>query len=621
MIEYVNLFAKKRNLLTRFNRYATIFSSSFDNLPPNLNKCLRNPKRPKAAVPVTIAERRQRLLALVHEEPGITVPALAQRLDVSQGTIRNDLNALAKAGQLTRVRGGAESAHEPIVQGALFAAAARVNVASKSRIARWAANLVEDGDSILLDASTTVYHLARFLQDRRNLTVVTNGLDVARAFAQNLSNTVILLGGMLNAGGTSVTGLVSEHFLADLHIKTAFVSCTGFTPEAGLTESDIRGADLKRLMIDSASQVVALIDSSKFGRVDLAPFAQLQHVCHIFTDADLAPSWIHRLEACHVPLSICGETRVTNIAPSNGQAAHFKIGFANLGEQLPFCGDVRRSVERAAQAAGNIDLILADNRLDGQVALDVAANLIAERVDLAIEYQLDYGAGDLIMAKFQDAGILVIAVDIPMVGATFFGVDNYRSGHMAGVALGKWIQGRWGGQLDRLVTVERRRAGPLPAARIRGQIDGVESILGEIPSAKLIELDTSETSDGGAGQVAALLNEMPTARHLAFVTFSDTLALAVVAAGRRLHRQADMAVVSQGADRDVREEMQSLDSPLIGATTFEPDKYGEQIIPLALKILRGEPVPPAVYINHTFVSGCSELADDVAATNAIRTPA
>jgi ribose transport system substrate-binding protein len=554
---------------------------------------------------VTLAERRQRLLALLLEQPGIRVPELAQQLGVSQGTIRNDLNALAEAGQVTRVRGGAVSTTEALAQGVRFAAQARVNVAAKQRIARWAANLVEDGDSILLDASTTVFHLAHFLQDRRNLTVVTNGLDVARALAQNPTNTVILLGGVLNASGTLVTGLLSEQFLSNLHMKTAFVSCTGFSPEAGLTENDLHRAEIKRLMIGSASRVVALIDASKFGRVDLAPFAQLHQVCHIFTDEDLAPAWVQRLEATRTPLSLCGETRVTNITPANGQTPHFKIGFANLGEQLHYSAEVRRSIERAAQAAGGIDLVLADNKLDSQVALRVADQLIAEKVDLAIEYQIDHQAGDLIMAKFQDAGIPVIAVDIPMVGATFFGVDNYRSGHMAGVALGKWIQEHWQGQIDYLIAVERRRAGPLPAARIRGQIDGVESVLGDIPPAKLLDLDASDAFDKNDDQIAALLTSLPEARRLAFVTFSDTLALAVAAAGRRLHRQAHMAVVGQGADHELRAEMQRPDTPLIGATTFEPDKYGEKVIPLALKILRGEPAPPAVYIAHTFVSAGS----------------
>ena len=127
--------------------------------------------------PLTTYERRQRLLQLLHSQPGIRVVELASSLDVSAGTIRNDLNALTQAGQLTRVRGGAVPIEDAITSNAPFAAQARLNRVAKEQIARWAANLVEDGDAILLDASTTAYHLGKFLQDRRNLTVVTSGLD------------------------------------------------------------------------------------------------------------------------------------------------------------------------------------------------------------------------------------------------------------------------------------------------------------------------------------------------------------------------------------------------------------------------------------------------------------
>ena len=527
---------------------------------------------------------------------------------MSAGTIRNDLNALTQAGQLTRVRGGAVPIEEAITSNAPFAVQARMNRVAKEQIARWAANLVEDGDSILLDASTTAYHLGKFLQDRRNLTVVTSGLDVARALAANLTNTVILLGGVLNPAGTSVTGLVSDQFLANLHIKIAFVSCAGFTPEAGLTENDIRQAELKRKMIGGASRVVALVDSSKFGRVDFAPFARFDQVCHIFTDDALASVWVERLRATSVSLSMCGEGRVDTITPNCGPTPHVKIGFANLGEQLAYSGDVRRSLERAAQAAGNIELILADNQLSGQVALTVADRLIAEGIDLAIEYQLDYQAGDVIMAKFQDAGIPVIAVDIPMVGATYYGVDNYRAGHMAGVALGQWIAAHWSGRYDRLIVLERLRAGPLAAARMRGQVDGLVSVLGPVPDDAILAVDCSEGRGETEAQVMGLLRTLPGGLRLAVTPHSDTLAVVAAEVGRALGRQANMAIVSQGADRELCAEMVRPDSPVVGATAYYPEQYGDWVIALALRILRGERVPPAVYIDHTFVSRCSQKA-------------
>ncbi len=546
--------------------------------------------------------RRQTILGLLREAGELQLDELAARLSVSLNTIRNDFDTLEAEGLLKRVRGGAtlppNPDEQPDVGDKAFLSRCAINRRAKQRIARWAAELVEDGDTILLDASSTVYHVARSLQDRRNLTVITNGVEVGRLLSRNPSNTVLIIGGRLAPGGAAVTGLFGERLLNGLHVKTAFVSCTGFTLEAGLTEAALDEAPLKSKMLATAGKVVALVDSSKFGKVDLTPFASVAQISHIFTDSDLDPAWVEKLRTAACRLTVCGETTVSNITPGDAQGRPYKIGFANLNEQSHFATEVRRGIERAAREAGNIDLILADNRLDPQVALQVADSLIAAKVELAIEYQLDHSAGDVIMAKFQDAGIPVIAIDIPMVGATFFGVDNYRSGHMAGVALGNWIGRSWGGQFDRLIAVENRRAGPLPAARLRGQLDGLESVLGAVAPDRIIWLDGSDETER---RTIDVLTALPDARRLAFITFNDSTALGVVAAGRKLGRQADMAVVGQGADRRATEEMQQPDSPLIGATAFFPDQYGEKVIPLAVKILRGEPVPPAMYINHVFV--------------------
>ena len=264
---------------------------------------------------MTIFERRQRLLMLLQQQPGIRVPELAELVGVSEGTIRNDLNALAEVGQLTRVRGGAVLTERLLLHSASFAARARVNEAAKQCIARWAAGLVADGDAILLDASTTVYQIAQCLQARRDLTVVTNGIEVGRRLAQNPTNTVILLGGALRPDGTAVTGPLSEGFLTDLHVKTAFVSCTGFTLEAGLTEADIHEAPLKRKMITAAASVVALIDSSKFGKVDLTPFARADQISYLCTDGALAPHWIATLRKTCRALAVCDEKIVSTFTP------------------------------------------------------------------------------------------------------------------------------------------------------------------------------------------------------------------------------------------------------------------------------------------------------------------
>ena len=556
-------------------------------------------------------KRRQTILALLRQSGSLDVDEVAARLDVSPNTIRNDFNALAADGQLRRVRGGATlleySSSDLDPTNRAFLDRWLANRKAKIQIARWAADLVEDGDSILLDASTTVFHMARFLQERRGLSVVTNGVEVGRALAANPSNTVLLLGGVLRSDGMLVTGLYNDHLLQDFHIKLAFVSCAGFTPEAGLTESDIRVAQLKSEMIAAASTVIALIDSSKFGKAYLAPFARTDQVARIFSDSGLAPGWIAQLQQTCAGLTVCDENSVAAFTPCAQEARHHVIGFANLSEQVPFAVEVRRSLERAAKEAGNIDLILADNQLDGDVALAVADRLIAAQPDLVIEYQIEERQNAVLMEKFRRANIPVIAVDIPMIGATYFGADNYRAGHMAGVALGQWIKEHWDGALDWLIAMEEPRAGAVPASRIQGQLDGLEEIIGRQEPETIARLNCGNTSEVSEAVMAAALVAHPHARRIAVISFNDDSALGALSAARRLGRDQDVIMTGQGADRSLREELNKPRSRIIGSTTFHPEQYGGQLIPLALKILRGEPVPPALHIEHTFIPAAHNL--------------
>jgi len=257
---------------------------------------------------LTTFERRYRLLNILREQPGIRVPDLARLLSVSEGTIRNDLKALSDSGQLTRVWGGGVPLEAERASSPAYEARARMNQPAKTAIARMAAALVADGDSVLLDASTTVFHMAAFLQERRGLTIITNGIEVGRELARNPANTVMLLGGILRSDGTAVTRPVYGDVLKDLYIKTAFISSSGFSIETGLTEVDLNEAHFKRAMIASAGRLVALIDSSKFGKVDLTSCARVEQISHLFTDAGLAPQWIEKLTQAGVPFTLCGET-------------------------------------------------------------------------------------------------------------------------------------------------------------------------------------------------------------------------------------------------------------------------------------------------------------------------
>lgn len=254
---------------------------------------------------MTTYDRRQSLLELLRKQPGMRVTEIAQMLDVSAGTVRNDLNALEDEGSLRRVHGGAVITSQDQFQNNSFVRRYNNNSAAKLAIAREAAKLVNDRDSILLDASSTAYYLARELSAKSKLRVLTNGFEVARELAQNPGNTVILIGGVVNNDSASVTGLLSEQIIAEMHIEKAFFSCSGFSVERGMTEILFEEAQLKRKAIESSRHVFALIDSSKFGKEDLTPFARPSQIIHLFTDSDATEEWKARLQDANIPFTIC----------------------------------------------------------------------------------------------------------------------------------------------------------------------------------------------------------------------------------------------------------------------------------------------------------------------------
>ena len=158
-----------------------------------------------------------------------------------------------------------------------------------------------------MDASSTAYYFAKALAERRRLRVMTNGFEVARELAQNSTNTVILIGGVVNNESSSVTGLLSENIIEELHIQKAFLSCSGFSLARGMTEVHLAEAQLKRKMVESSQRLFALVDSSKFGKEDLTSFARPERINCLFTDQHLPAEWTERLKAAGIDFTICEE--------------------------------------------------------------------------------------------------------------------------------------------------------------------------------------------------------------------------------------------------------------------------------------------------------------------------
>jgi DeoR/GlpR family transcriptional regulator of sugar metabolism len=201
-------------------------------------------------------------------------------------TVRHDLDLLAQQGLLVRDRGGAmPQAHASMFTA--FEQRAGLNLEAKRRIGRAAVQLVIPGDTIIMDAGTTIMEMARNLGDVAPLTVVTNALNIATQVGSLPHAHVVLVGGSLSRETISTIGPHAERDLNDLIVQKVFLGTHAVDLEAGLTDLSIEVAQTKRAMIRAARQVILLADASKWGRVGFAKVVPLGAVHVIITDTAL----------------------------------------------------------------------------------------------------------------------------------------------------------------------------------------------------------------------------------------------------------------------------------------------------------------------------------------------
>jgi DeoR/GlpR family transcriptional regulator of sugar metabolism len=238
------------------------------------------------------------------EEKGrVSVIDLSKQFDVSTVTIRNDLAELERQGRVLRTHGGAMLRPDAIQEPA-FSLRQRIHSAEKERIARAAADLVRDGDSIALDASTTAWHLARHLKDRHELTVITNGLFNALELSDSPGVAVVMPGGMLRSGSTSLVGDLGAGIFDHYHIQKGFFSAWGLTLQEGLTDLNQYEVELKRLMVERSKEVIAIVDTTKWGQVAFSTFASLDQVNEIISDSPAPPEIVSALQACGIKIHL-----------------------------------------------------------------------------------------------------------------------------------------------------------------------------------------------------------------------------------------------------------------------------------------------------------------------------
>lgn len=283
--------------------------------------------------------------------------------------------------------------------------------------------------------------------------------------------------------------------------------------------------------------------------------------------------------------------------------SRFRIGYAAQADEDSFSAAVTAGV-RLAAARQNVELVLLDNCYSATVALKNARKLAASGVNLVLDFQTYTKVAPAVSAIFREAGIPLIAIEIPHPDATFYGADNYRIGILAGRVLGRWAKQHWGGQVQQVLLLNAAEAGPLPQLRLVGARAGIREMLPGVSEASFNLLEAKWDFLRAFEAVRKYLRRIPPKTTL-ITGINDMVVLGALRAFEEAGRIEDCVAVSLGAIPEARAELRRKGTRLIGAVAFFPERYGDDIIRMALDILHEREVPPAAYAHYELLTAAN----------------
>lgn len=253
-------------------------------------------------------ERLQRIVEAVRENGQVTVAELSHRFGVSDVTIRRDLRELATGGLLRRAHGGAVPGtpvplEPPVIQRMLQ------ERNQKEQIGRAAAALVDDGESVFIGSGSTTAYVSRHLVDRKNLTVVTNALNIATELATAEEITMIVTGGMMRASELSLVGHIAEQALREVRVDKVIMGMRAISLEAGMTNDYLPEVMTDRTIIEMPPELILVADHTKFGKVASAYVAPVERMTTLVTDPETDPETLARLREMGIRVIVANEKR------------------------------------------------------------------------------------------------------------------------------------------------------------------------------------------------------------------------------------------------------------------------------------------------------------------------
>jgi len=249
-------------------------------------------------------ERRKSILNQINEEGQVFVPELSKKFNVSEVTIRNDLEQLEKKNMLIRARGGAIKAERGVGIDYRLSDKSKLNSEEKARIGKKAAQLINERDTIIIDSGTTTMEVAKNIGHLTDLTVISNAINIISQLIQQKNLNLIIPGGYLRKNSLSLVGPLAEKNLQNLFVDKVFIGVDGFDTRHGIYTPNIEEAHFNEIMIKISKEVIVVCDSSKFLKHSLAYICGIDKIHAVVTDDGISDEDKKRLEDAGISVLI-----------------------------------------------------------------------------------------------------------------------------------------------------------------------------------------------------------------------------------------------------------------------------------------------------------------------------
>ena len=571
-------------------------------------------------------ERQRQVLEILKEKKRVTVRELGTLFNISGVTIRNDLNTLSRIDGVVRTHGGAifvEQFKSEFPETEFRAAQYELNWNCGEAVAK----LISNGDVVFLDARLTSASLLDSLQQKRGITVITDSIQAALQLANTSNLQVIIVGGHVQSDSRTVRGTAVDVLLGGGNISKAFFGAWGFSFKDGLTDNDPQSILLKKNVAKSSRMCVGVLDSSCWNNVSFNTFLETERIDAIITDS-VPIEILQQLEERGIRAIQTGNANVAGPTGSrkpygtyeryrssavNGSAypgqpgRSMKLAFANCSRKPPFCISLEENILEQAKLAGfkTKDILLLDNEYDPETGMKNAEHVLSRSPNIFVEFQMSFKVNNIIASKFENSGIPIVAVEIPVPGTPYIGVNNWQSAVMAGEAAARLVNERWGGwdQVDLVVLFQLFEGGEAAMLRSEGFADVLDERFGVNTEEKIVRVDIGTgKQEELKRQLDKLLDEYPGARRFVLTSITESSMAAIVQQLQEMGRwnAEDYIIVTHGCDRLTQQYIRQ--GLYTAAIAHFPEKYGEYVIPAVCTLLDGEAVPPYVFVENVTIT-------------------